>query len=505
MENKTLLQFEQQYIKFSKELTQIKKELNFDKLLVEYRKLKKVVWKANQEVKNNEDESKTRELELNLKDLEKNQENSIAKFKKVEIVENKLYNVKKRLISKIASLDSVKNSNDYIIKSLENKNDELSKKIDPNHKETLEKEISKLEKEVKALDKEIQSLTDEKKPSNLLKFEKNEKNKQINKLKSTISINERANKEVIKESIKRNTEIIKTKQAISKERQKEIDFAIKIMDKIDKGLSFRDADEINHDSSFTVKHLDVFYGQKQALFDINIELPKNKVISIIGPSGCGKSTFLRTLNRINDNISTFRAKGKILLDGEYDIFKLRSIRNRYDRIELSTLRTKVGMIFQQPNPFPMTIEKNVQYGPRVKGIKNKSTLTDLTEQSLKDAGLWEEVKDNLKALGTSLSGGQQQRLCIARAIANEPEILLMDEPTSALDPIAAKIIEDLILKLKEHYTIIMVTHSMQQAQRISDFTAFFYQGELIEYGKTKQIFENPKQKETKDYISGKFG
>ncbi len=505
MENKRLLQIEQQYIKYSEELAQVKKELGFDELLVQYKKIKKQVWQANNEVRKNDDDSKTKELTINLKDVEKTRDEIVSKFKKVEVVENKLYSVKKTIISTIASLDSRKNNNDYIIKSLQNKNDALFEKIDPKFKEGLEKEIKKIEKENDSKQKEVASLKEEQKPTKFITFEINENNKKINKIKSKILANERANEELINEQIKNNKSIIEEKQVISNILQEEIDFAVKMMNEINNGLSFRDDDEINQKASFTVKHLDVYYGQKQALFDINLELPKNKVIAIIGPSGCGKSTFLRTLNRINDNITTFKAKGKILLDGEYDIFKLRSIRNRYDRIELSTLRTKVGMIFQQPNPFPMTIEKNVQYGPKVKGIKNKSVLNELTEQSLKNAGLWEEVKDNLKALGTSLSGGQQQRLCIARAIANEPEILLMDEPTSALDPIAAKIIEDLILKLKKHYTIIMVTHSMQQAQRISDHTAFFYQGELIEYGTTKQIFESPKQQETKDYISGKFG
>ncbi|NOQ50060.1 MAG: phosphate ABC transporter ATP-binding protein [Mycoplasmataceae bacterium] len=257
--------------------------------------------------------------------------------------------------------------------------------------------------------------------------------------------------------------------------------------------------------AFQVKHLSVFYGSKQALFDININIPKNKVIAIIGPSGCGKSTFLRTLNRINDSIPGFKTKGKILLDGQYDIFKLKSVINRYDKFQISTLRTKVGMIFQQPNPFPMSIYKNVTYGPKIRGVKNKSILNDLVRNSLKDAGLYEEVKDNLKALGTSLSGGQQQRLCIARALANSPEILLMDEPTSALDPIASARIEELILTLKKDYTIIIVTHSMQQAARVSDYTAFLYEGRLIEYEKTAKLFAKPKQKETKEYLSGKFG
>ncbi|NQX83473.1 MAG: phosphate ABC transporter ATP-binding protein [Mycoplasmataceae bacterium] len=317
------------------------------------------------------------------------------------------------------------------------------------------------------------------------------------------------NKSLVPDSIQSKINLtlkkIESRQILSNELNEKINNFVKIIDLIDSSLEHKDSDEFSKNSSFIITHLNVWYGAKQALFDINIDLPKNEVIAVIGPSGCGKSTFLKTLNRINDTIPIFKAKGRILLDGEYDIYKLKSINNRYDKIELSTLRTKVGMIFQQPNPFPMTISKNVVYGPKIKGIKNKAILNEILEKSLKDAGLWGEVKDNLKALGTSLSGGQQQRLCIARAIANQPEVLLMDEPTSALDPIASKKIEDLIIKLKEHYTIIMVTHSMQQAQRISDKTAFFYQGSLIEYGNTKQVFEKPKQKETKEYISGKFG
>ncbi|BDV02316.1 MAG: hypothetical protein HPAVJP_2050 [Candidatus Hepatoplasma vulgare] len=257
--------------------------------------------------------------------------------------------------------------------------------------------------------------------------------------------------------------------------------------------------------SFVIQNLNVYYGKRQALFDISIEIPKNKVISIIGPSGCGKSTFLRTLNRINDEITNFRARGKILLDGEYDIYKLKSIRNNFDKIELTELRTKVGMIFQQPNPFPISIFKNVAYGPKINGYKNKALLNNIVKNSLIKAALWDEVKDNIHRIGTSLSGGQQQRLCIARAIANKPEILLMDEPTSALDPIAASKIESLILELKKDYTIIMVTHSLQQAARISDFTAFFYGGKIIEFSETKKLFSSPDKKRTDDYIRGRFG
>lgn len=505
MENKRLLQLEQRYKSISKELEKVKKEQDFENLLLEYKEIKKQVWQAKNELKKNEDDSKTKELNANLTSVEKSRDEMISRFRKVEAVENRIYGIKKNLIAIISSLDSRKNSTNYVIESLKNKNNKYLERINPETINALESKNKELEDKKEEIKLEISNLKSKKKPYNLLSYELSELNRKVSENNREIKLCKKANSDSINKMVERNNEVILKKEVILKSLTEEIDFTINLINQIDASLSFRDADEINDKASFTVKHLDVFYGSKQALFDINLELPKNKVIAIIGPSGCGKSTFLRTLNRINDNIPIFKAKGKILLDGEYDIFKLRSIRNRYDKIEISTLRTKVGMIFQQPNPFPMSIAKNVQYGPKIKGIKNKAVLNELTEKSLRDAGIWEEVKDNLKSLGTSLSGGQQQRLCIARAIANEPEILLMDEPTSALDPIAAKKIEELILKLKENYTIIMVTHSMQQAQRISDYTAFFYQGELIEYGTTKQIFGRPKQKETKDYISGKFG
>ncbi|NOQ50058.1 MAG: phosphate ABC transporter ATP-binding protein [Mycoplasmataceae bacterium] len=254
-----------------------------------------------------------------------------------------------------------------------------------------------------------------------------------------------------------------------------------------------------------VKELNVWYGTKHALKDISISFPRNKVIAIIGPSGCGKSTFLKTLNRINDEIPSFRSEGQIIIDKEINSLTLKSIYNPLNKITLPQLRTKIGMVFQQPNPFPISIYKNVIFGPKINGIKNKFILENIAIKSLKEAALYNEVKNNLNELATGLSGGQQQRLCIARAIANNPEILLMDEPTSALDPIAASKVENLIIQLKKHYTIIMVTHSMQQAARISDKTAFFYQGSLIEYGDTNLLFENPKQKKTEDYIRGRFG
>lgn len=249
-------------------------------------------------------------------------------------------------------------------------------------------------------------------------------------------------------------------------------------------------------TKFTVQNLNLFYGDFQALADINLELYENKVTALIGPSGCGKSTFLRTLNRMNDLIDSVKITGKILLDGERDIYK---------KMDVIGLRTRVGMVFQKPNPFPMSIYDNVAYGPRCQGLKDKEKLDAIVEEALRGAALWDEVSDKLNKSGMSLSGGQQQRLCIARAIAMEPEVILMDEPTSALDPIATQKIEQLMDKLKEKYTIVIVTHSMQQAARISDKTAFFLMGKVVEFGDTDQIFTRPEQKETEDYITGRFG
>jgi len=247
---------------------------------------------------------------------------------------------------------------------------------------------------------------------------------------------------------------------------------------------------------FNIKNLDLFYGSFQALKDINLTIEKNKVTALIGPSGCGKSTFLRCLNRMNDLIDICKIDGEVEYHGD----------NVYEKgHDVINLRTKVGMVFQKPNPFPMTIYDNVAYGPRCQGLKDKSKLDEIVETSLKNAALWEEVKDRLKDSAMGLSGGQQQRLCIARAIAMEPEVILMDEPTSALDPIATLKIEELINDLKENYTIVIVTHSMQQAARISDYTAFFLMGDLIEFDQTDKIFTQPKFKQTEDYITGRFG
>lgn len=249
-------------------------------------------------------------------------------------------------------------------------------------------------------------------------------------------------------------------------------------------------------NGFVVRNLDLYYGEKQALKSISLDIGENEVTALIGPSGCGKSTFLRCLNRMNDLIENCRIEGSLLFDGE----EINS--NKIDVVEL---RTKVGMVFQKPNPFPMSIYNNVAYGLRCQGIKDKKVIDEAVISSLKQAALYDEVADRLGSNALSLSGGQQQRLCIARAIALKPKVILMDEPTSALDPIATAKIEDLIIDLKKNYTIVIVTHSMQQAARISDKTAFFLLGDLIEYGETKTIFHTPARKETEDYITGRFG
>lgn len=242
--------------------------------------------------------------------------------------------------------------------------------------------------------------------------------------------------------------------------------------------------------------LDLYYGTNHALKNVSMELYTNKITAFIGPSGCGKSTFLKTLNRMNDLVPNVKIEGEVLLDNE----------NIYDqRVDTTLLRKKVGMVFQQPNPFPMSIYDNVAYGPRIHGIHNKSELDDIVEKSLKGAALWDEVSDRLKKSALGLSGGQQQRLCIARALAVEPEVLLMDEPTSALDPISTLKIEDLMDELKSKYTVAIVTHNMQQATRIADYTAFFLVGEVVEYAPTTELFSSPKDSRTEDYITGRFG
>lgn len=244
------------------------------------------------------------------------------------------------------------------------------------------------------------------------------------------------------------------------------------------------------------KNIDVYYGDNHVLKDISLNIKENTVTAFIGPSGCGKSTFLRCLNRMNDYIEVFRLKGKVLIDGK-DIYA--------KKVRVEELRRKVGMVFQKPNPFPKTIYENVAYGLKIHGITNKFDVNETVEKSLKQAALWNEVKDILNKPALSLSGGQQQRLCIARTLAVKPSIILMDEPASALDPISTAKIEELIHELKEKYTIVIVTHNMQQATRVSDRTAFFYLGDLVEYGKTSEVFTNPKNKQTENYITGRFG
>ncbi|WP_338121767.1 phosphate ABC transporter ATP-binding protein PstB [Eubacterium pyruvativorans] len=250
------------------------------------------------------------------------------------------------------------------------------------------------------------------------------------------------------------------------------------------------------DISIEAAHLNLWYGDHHALKDVNVSIPKNEITALIGPSGCGKSTFLKTLNRMNDLVDGCRIEGEVRYEG----------RDIYDpKVDVTLLRKKIGMVFQKANPFPMSIYDNIAYGPRIHGIRSKAKLDAIVEKSLRDAAIWDEVKDRLKTSALGMSGGQQQRLCIARALAVEPDIILMDESTSALDPISTGKIEDLCLQLKEKYTVIMVTHNMQQAVRISDYCAFFLLGELVEFGKSEKIFSTPEDKRTEDYITGRFG
>ncbi|WP_210760709.1 phosphate ABC transporter ATP-binding protein PstB [Azohydromonas sediminis] len=252
----------------------------------------------------------------------------------------------------------------------------------------------------------------------------------------------------------------------------------------------------DHEAAITVRNVNLFYGTKQALFDVTMDIPRGQVVAFIGPSGCGKSTLLRCFNRMNDLVDNCRVEGEILLDKQ----------NIYDKsVNVAQLRRRVGMVFQKPNPFPKSIYENVAYGLRLLGVKNRAQLDETVERALKQAALWDEVKDRLDASGLSLSGGQQQRLVIARAVALEPDVLLLDEPCSALDPISTAKIEELLFELKSKFTIVIVTHNMQQAARVSDYTAYMYLGKLIEYNPTRELFMKPARKETEDYITGRFG
>ena len=253
---------------------------------------------------------------------------------------------------------------------------------------------------------------------------------------------------------------------------------------------------MNEEIKISARNLNLYYGENHALKDINMDIKKNAVTALIGPCGCGKSTFLKSLNRMNDLVENVKITGEVTLDNE----------NIYgENVDTTLLRKKIGMVFQQPNPFPMSIYDNIAYGPRIHGIKNKSKLDEIVEESLRGAAIFDEVKDRLKKSALGLSGGQQQRLCIARALAVQPDVLLMDEPTSALDPISTLKVEELMEDLKKKYTVVVVTHNMQQATRVSDETAFFLVGEVVEFDKTETIFSNPKNKKTEDYITGRFG
>jgi len=420
-----------------------------------------------------------------IKNQSKQRNEIIKRLKKAEVNANsaslKLFDIQNKRKDMKKTISLVMDQS-----SLEKKEKSIEKKIS-----TLESKITKA-KEKNSTKEEIHSY----------KIEISMLSNDLKKIRNKITRAKKANIEKLENKLAKLKETEKAYSKIKKEKVSVVDEILRELNVIDKDLENHNIDS---DKSFVIKDLNVYYGKKQALFNINLDLPKNSVIALIGPSGCGKSTLLRTLNRINDEVPIFRAEGQILLDGKYDIYKQQNIYNPLEKISITELRTKVGMIFQQPNPFPMSIRKNITYGPRINGVKSEPILDRLVVKSLKQAALYEDVKSNLNAMGTALSGGQQQRLCIARAIANKPEILLMDEPTSALDPIAAAQIEELILELKKKYTIIIVTHSMQQAQRVSDYTAFMYKGDLIEYGTTKQIFNKPKKKETKEYLSGKFG
>lgn len=444
-------------------------------------------------------------------------EKSLNTFSKKELdISNLSSNEQKEEIKRKKGLDKIKSKlfNLFKEKSILTFNLLLEKKEDK--KQKLEESIVSIDKEIEVLKNEVNNFKDEKE---IKKIEKSEKRIYFEKLKDVHNF-KLLKLSTIDEKIIYNKKILENKEYDNKKINEE-KYNAKINSLIEKGDELKnEISKINEffesyekqtveakvkkENTISVKHLNAFYGDKQVLFDVSIDFPKNKVIAIIGPSGCGKSTFLKTLNRINDEVDGYVARGKIVMNEDIDILKLKNV-NTNQKISLPELRTKIGMVFQHPNPFPMSIWNNIAYGPKINGIKSRLVLNKIVDDSLKHVGLYEEVKGNLKGSALALSGGQQQRLCMARCIANYPEIILMDEPTSALDPIAAAKVESLIVKLKKKYTIIMVTHSMQQAARISNYTAFFYQGKLIEYNRTKKIFTTPKRKETSNYIRGKFG
>ncbi len=452
--------------------------------------------KENYDIKKQIDDLKL-EKEKNSKKLESIKKTELDVFKIQSNLEKKVYKLDKEFNQ--LKVKEIKNNKEIL--SIENNIQEINQ--DNNKNTILGKKLIELEEQIEEINNQIKEKKNKKEKYIYFIFELNHLNSERKKINKKINKISNLDLDEEKEKLSSLKILSDELQEQIKYKKLEIDNYLELIDKSKHSLEIKEDKSKKY--SFEIEDLNIYYGNKKAISNVDIKIPKNKVISIIGPSGCGKSTFLRTLNRINDSIPNFKCYGKIIFDGKYDIQKLRSIKNRYDRIELTTLRTRVGMIFQHPNPFSMSIFKNVSYGPKINGISNKIILNDIVKESLENAALWDEVKNNLKAQGTSLSGGQQQRLCIARAIANKPQVLLMDEPTSALDPIASKKIEELILKLKEDYTIILVTHSMQQAQRISDYTAFFYEGKLIEFDETDKIFNNPTQKRTKEYIDGKFG
>lgn len=412
---------------------------------------------------------------------------------------------KKRLMNYFLILDYEVNNREYKIAKLTIRiNKQLTLKSNNYYKE-IKKEIKDLTLEINNINNQIDEFSSNGHSVVYLKYKLKEADKKLNSANKQLAKKQKNfNKETI--DIDKFKEKILTLGSEVQEYKTIINELLDLFNRTTDELKFIHSDLLFDDEvTFNIKNLSLWYGKQQALDNVELKIKQNKVTAIIGPSGCGKSTLLKTLNRIIDTDDNVKMTGEIIYENKYKLSDLSSITNKYDKLDISTLRGKVGMIFQTPNPFHFSIERNVQYGPRSKGIDDNSYLTKLTKEKLIDVGLWEEVKDNLKIYGTSLSGGQQQRLCIARALANEPRTLLMDEPTSSLDPYSSHKIEELIMKLKDHYTIIIVTHSLQQARRIADEVVFLYEGKIIEQGSCKQIFEKPRYSKTKEYILGNFG